>query len=82
MGSPSSSTSRVHRPSPRTSYQQRTKKFWSDEEVGYLTQGVQRFGHSWTQILKSYPFRARSAPDLKDKWRNVTERAPNVKDRN
>ena len=49
---------------------------WTDEEVEYLKEGVERFGFgSWKTILNAYPFHnRRSNVDLKDKWRNLQKK--------
>lgn len=58
--------------SPR---QRRQKRYFSNEEVEYLYEGVARFtAGSWSQILRSYNFNQRTAVDLKDKWRNMNKR--------
>eukprot|EP00742_Colponemidia_sp_Colp-10_P007061 GILJ01007579.1.p1 GENE.GILJ01007579.1~~GILJ01007579.1.p1 ORF type:complete len:507 (+),score=107.94 GILJ01007579.1:112-1521(+) len=50
----------------------RDRKFWSDEEVNNLREGVKRFGVGrWKDILQTYSFETRTAVDLKDKWRNL-----------
>ena len=49
------------------------KKFWSEEEIDFLQQGVEKFGiGNWSEILKHYDFDGRTSVNLKDKWRNIT----------
>lgn len=51
----------------------RTYSRWGAEEVGFLHEGVKKFGiGSWARILAAFPFdTARTAVHLKDKWRNL-----------
>jgi hypothetical protein len=46
---------------------------WTEEEAGYVRQGVKKFGYGkWMQIRASYPFKScRSSVDIRDKWRNM-----------
>jgi hypothetical protein len=47
---------------------------WTKDEEDNLRIGVARYGHgSWAKILESFQFNARSAVDLKDKWRNMNK---------
>jgi hypothetical protein len=47
---------------------------WTKDEEDNLRIGVARYGHgSWAKILENFQFNARSAVDLKDKWRNMNK---------
>lgn len=50
---------------------------WSEEEEEVLKRGVKDFGTSWVDILKWMPVlsRRRTASDLADKWKRVTQAA-------
>lgn len=51
----------------------RVNRFFSDEEVNNLREGVRQYGvGKWSIILKHYKFNDRTSVDLKDKWRNMT----------
>ena len=49
---------------------------WTDEEVEFLKEGVERFGvGNWKEILRTYKFHSRRTNvDLKDKWRNLKKK--------
>jgi len=52
----------------------RKKKYWKKHETDMLIQGVEKYGKSWSTILKIYPDlknNGRTQVDLKDKWRNI-----------
>jgi len=52
----------------------RKKKYWKKHETDMLIQGVEKYGKSWSTILKIYPElknNGRTQVDLKDKWRNI-----------
>jgi hypothetical protein len=62
---------------PRAKRRRRASKrvFWTDLEVGYLKDGVERYGHGeWAVILQNYDFlETRTNVNLKDKWRNLVK---------
>ncbi|VVA96217.1 unnamed protein product [Arabis nemorensis] len=53
----------------------RPVKFWTNEEVEVLREGVKQHGKSWKFIKDSNPvvLADRTEVDLKDKWRNLTK---------
>jgi len=51
---------------------------WTKEEEEYLIAGVKRYGKSWVEILKNYEFQNRTNVNLKDKWRNLKKRDPDL----
>ncbi|EJW03816.2 hypothetical protein EDEG_01908, partial [Edhazardia aedis USNM 41457] len=46
---------------------------WTDEEVEWLLDGVEK-KYSWAKIQKEYPFTRRTPVDLKDKYRLIKKR--------
>lgn len=50
------------------------RRAFSDAEVGYLKEGLRKFGKNWKIILNAYPFNDRTGVDLKDKARNLVKR--------
>jgi len=52
------------------------KKFlWTEKEIKYLTEGVERYGiGKWSLILSEFHFPSyRDGVSLKDKWRNLVK---------
>ena len=50
----------------------RKRRKWNEEETKWLADGVEKFGAgNWATILKGYPFKGRTAVNLKDRWRNM-----------
>ncbi|XP_046729072.1 telomeric repeat binding factor a isoform X2 [Silurus meridionalis] len=48
------------------------KKKWTDEESEWLKQGVARYGEGrWERIRHAYPFKGRTAVNIKDRWRTM-----------
>ncbi|XP_061085700.1 telomeric repeat binding factor a isoform X2 [Conger conger] len=48
------------------------RKFWTAEESEWVRQGVAKFGEgNWTKIRAQFPFKGRTAVNIKDKWRTM-----------
>ena len=61
---------------PRKNKYPTKRRAWTEEEIGYLIEGVEKFGKgSWAIILAAYPFNSRSNVNLKDKWRSLEKKA-------
>ncbi|XP_051884639.1 telomere repeats-binding bouquet formation protein 1 [Pristis pectinata] len=59
----------------RQTRKRRQRKDFTEEEVGYLLDGVLKMGYHWNSILWSYPFqRGRTNVDLAHKYRNLQKR--------
>ncbi|XP_017320958.1 telomere repeats-binding bouquet formation protein 1 isoform X4 [Ictalurus punctatus] len=57
-----------------SSARQSDRKYYSGEEIKYLSEGVRRFGHSWNTILWAYPFQqGRTNVDLAKKYRKLQQ---------
>eukprot|EP01125_Pyxidicula_operculata_P004775 TRINITY_DN1784_c1_g1_i2.p1 TRINITY_DN1784_c1_g1~~TRINITY_DN1784_c1_g1_i2.p1 ORF type:complete len:525 (-),score=190.76 TRINITY_DN1784_c1_g1_i2:190-1764(-) len=60
-------------------FQSRKRVPWSPKETMNLIKGVNKFGNSWSEILRSYDFDPkRTSVDLKDKWRNLQKKKQNL----
>ncbi|XP_028810787.1 telomeric repeat binding factor a isoform X2 [Denticeps clupeoides] len=56
----------------RNSYNKGRKRKWTDEESEWVKQGVGKFGEGkWEKIRNSYPFKDRTAVNIKDRWRTM-----------
>ncbi|XP_058273496.1 telomeric repeat binding factor a isoform X2 [Hemibagrus wyckioides] len=48
------------------------KKKWTDEESEWVKQGVARYGEGrWERIRSAFPFKGRTAVNIKDRWRTM-----------
>ncbi|XP_056381908.1 telomeric repeat-binding factor 2 isoform X3 [Hyla sarda] len=48
------------------------KKKWTDKETKWINMGVKKYGEGkWSKILRSYPFKQRTAIMIKDRWRTM-----------
>ncbi|KAL7827932.1 hypothetical protein AOLI_G00310840 [Acnodon oligacanthus] len=48
------------------------KKMWTKEESDWVRQGVARYGEGrWERIKSSFPFKGRTAVNIKDRWRTM-----------
>ncbi|GCC20899.1 hypothetical protein chiPu_0019469 [Chiloscyllium punctatum] len=56
----------------RKKKKRRKRKNFTEEEVGYLLDGVRKMGNHWNSILWSYPFqKGRTNVDLSRKYRTL-----------
>jgi len=51
---------------------------WTREEADNLISGVKKYGRSWRTILDNFEFQNRTNVNLKDKWRNLKKRDPDL----
>ncbi|XP_051747519.1 telomeric repeat binding factor a isoform X3 [Ctenopharyngodon idella] len=50
------------------------RKLWTLQESDWLKEGVRRFGAGhWEQIRAAFPFKGRTACNLKDRWRTMVK---------
>ncbi|XP_069822206.1 telomeric repeat-binding factor 2 isoform X4 [Dendropsophus ebraccatus] len=48
------------------------RKKWTEEETEWIKMGVEKYGEGkWSRILRSYPFKQRTAIMIKDRWRTM-----------
>ncbi|KAL6459957.1 hypothetical protein MHYP_G00317160 [Metynnis hypsauchen] len=48
------------------------RKMWTTEESDWVRQGVARYGEGrWEKIKNSFPFKGRTAVNIKDRWRTM-----------
>ncbi|XP_036433328.1 telomeric repeat binding factor a isoform X2 [Colossoma macropomum] len=68
---PSTSTSARGQGSS-SSDSQGKRKMWTNEESDWVKQGVARYGEGrWEKIKCSFPFKGRTAVNIKDRWRTM-----------